>query len=82
MIDNYRGGYKKALLDIYNFMNDYENIYRECKSKKQYRTMVSSLCMLLLKKPEKLDMWMKYGKFSKLKMSSNTKEIIDVIVNE
>lgn len=80
MLDSYRGGYKKALLDIYNFMNGHESIYKECKSKKQYRIMMKSLCMLLLENPEKLDVWMHYNTSSKLKMSSNTKEIIDVLV--
>lgn len=48
MRDTYSGGYKAALLDVYNFLEPGQPIEQTCRSKKQYQTMVRSLLELLL----------------------------------
>ncbi len=48
MRDTYSGGYKAALLDVYNFLERGRPIEETCRSKKQYQTMVRSLLELLL----------------------------------
>ena len=55
MIESYNGGYKKALLDLKVFIEDWKTIDEECKTKKQYKAMLLSLLNLLLTNPEELD---------------------------
>ena len=74
MIENYNGGYKKALLDLKNFIQDKSLIDLECKSKKQYKAMLSSLLNLLLTSPEDFENF-KSGLWS-FKMNPKTKEIL------
>ena len=59
MRDTYEGGYKKALLDVLNFMNS--DIVKVCKSKKQYEHMLSSLLRLLLYNHDMFEIFMQYG---------------------
>ena len=56
MTDKYRGGYKKALLDVRNLLE--HDMVKECKSKKQVVTLCSSLLERLLTTPEELDTFM------------------------
>lgn len=48
MRDTYSGGYKKAVLDLCNFLQPDGIQAKTCKSKKQYQTMALSLLELLL----------------------------------
>lgn len=48
MRDTYSGGYKKAVLDLCNFLQPDGITSKTCKSKKQYQAMVLSLLELLL----------------------------------
>ena len=48
MRDTYSGGYKKAVLDLCNFLQPDDIQSKTCKSKKQYQAMVLSLLELLL----------------------------------
>lgn len=72
MTDTYRGGYKKALLDMRDFIFDDRSYLnnRAAKSKKQYRAMLVSLLNLLLTDPCTLDKWME----GLLEMKYNEKE--------
>ena len=59
MTDTYRGGYKKALLDILEFQDQFSNMINGvCRTKKQYEKMMNSLITLLLTDSEMLDIWM------------------------
>ena len=52
MTDTYNGGYKKAALDIANFLSDHsESIKWFCNTKKKYETMINSLLRLLMTDP-------------------------------
>jgi hypothetical protein len=48
MRDTYSGGYKKAVLDLCNFLQPDSIQAKTCKSKKQYQAMVLSMLELLL----------------------------------
>ena len=52
MLETYRGGYKKALLDLLNLQE--HEMFKMCKSKKQYQTMIRTLLKQLLENPEYL----------------------------
>lgn len=54
MTDTYNGGYKKALLDILNIL-DNQFLFKELKSKKQYDKRLKQLLQLLLNNPIALD---------------------------
>lgn len=56
MLETYRGGYKKALLDLLNLQE--RDMFKMCKSKKQYQTMIRTLLKQLLENPENLDVFM------------------------
>lgn len=56
MLETYRGGYKKALLDLLNLQE--HEMFKMCKSKKQYQTMIRTLLKQLLENPENLDVFM------------------------
>lgn len=57
---DYRDGYFKALLDLYNALNDNNDI-NIGKSKKKYKNFVTTMIDTLLKNPHFLDEWMDYG---------------------
>ncbi len=57
MTDTYRGGYKKAILDLKNFLQDVDrNLGRTTLNK--YRKLIQSSTMTLLQDPEQLDKFM------------------------
>ena len=57
MTDTYRGGYKKAILDLKNFLQDVDkNLGRTTLNK--YRNLIQSFTMTLLQDPEQLDKFM------------------------
>lgn len=60
MLDTYRGGYKKALLDLRNLL-DTEEFRGVVKSKSQMLTLEKSLLDLLLTDPATLDHMIDYG---------------------
>lgn len=60
MICPYRDGYWKAILDIYNALND-NNDSNIIRSKKAYKNFVTSMLDTLLKSPDFLDEWISYG---------------------
>ena len=74
MIENYNGGYKKALLDVEVFIRDCECISHECKSKAQYKEMLLSFLNLLLTNPEELERF-KSGLW-KFRMNPKTKHLL------
>lgn len=60
MICPERDGYWKAILDIYNVLND-NNDSNIGRSKKAYKNFVTSMLNTLLKSPDFLDEWIRYG---------------------
>lgn len=60
MTDKYRGGYKKALLDIRNLVEKQE-ADSFLKGKKQTTTFLRDFITLLLTDYEALDLFMDYG---------------------
>ena len=60
MISPYRDGYWKAILDIYNVLND-NNDSNIGRSKKAYKNFVITMLHTLLKNPDFLDEWISYG---------------------
>ena len=56
MLETYRGGYKKALLDLLNLQE--HEMFKMCRSKKQYQTMIKTLLERLLQNPDELDNFM------------------------
>ena len=62
MLDTYRGGYKKALLDLRNLLEN-QVFGANCKSKKQFSTLVKSMLNLLLTDPLTFDHMLEYGEF-------------------
>lgn len=60
LLDTYRGGYKKALLDLRNLL-DGEAFKSLAKSKSKMLTLEKSLLDLLLTDPATLDHMIKYG---------------------
>jgi len=78
MTDTYRGGYKKALLDILEFQDQFSNrLDSVCRTKKQYKKMMSSLINLLLTNPEMLDIWMEYN-FDYVRLNKDY-EVVEII---
>lgn len=73
MTDTYRGGYKKALLDLRNFVD--KEVISDTKSKKQLKTRITSSLDLLLTDPESLDAFMQYGGGCSCRLDVNTQEI-------
>lgn len=73
MTDTYRGGYKKALLDLRNFMD--KEVISDTKSKKQLKTRITSSLDLLLTDPETLDVFMQYGGECSCRLDIKTQEI-------
>lgn len=57
MTDSYRGGYKKALLDIKTFLEVGE-VIRDARSAKKYSLLICNLINLVLQNPESLDRFM------------------------
>lgn len=57
MTDTYRGGYKKAILDLRNFLQDADNNLGRTTLKK-YRNLIQSSTMTLLQDPKQLDKFM------------------------
>ena len=82
MRDTYSGGYKKAVLDLCNFLQSDGIQAKTCKSKKQYQTMVLSLLELLLHDGIALydfmetggDCWVKQAQDGKILSVSREKE--------
>lgn len=62
LLDTYRGGYKKALLDLRNLLEN-PALSENCKSKKQFLTLVTSMLNLLLTDPLTFDHMLEYGEF-------------------
>ena len=60
MLDTYRGGYKKAMLDLSNLLENPE-FGANCKSKKQFSALVKSMLNLLLTDPLTFDHMLEYG---------------------
>ena len=60
MTDSYRGGYKKALLDIREFVMC-EGVFDKAESKKQTKGVIKLFIDLLLQDPEQLDIFMETG---------------------
>ena len=60
MIDNYRGGYAKALLDI-RTMFEKDSFWIGIKSVKKARKQAVSFLTMLLANPQMLDYFMQYG---------------------
>ena len=63
MTDTYKGGYKKALLDILNYIDNPDPLFHPlgasvCKSKKQYTEQLKRTLTILLSNPLALDNWM------------------------
>ena len=58
MTDSYRGGYKKALLDIMEFLSNNTGLDWYCKSKNQYKNASVSFLKVLLTSPNDLDSFM------------------------
>jgi len=62
LLDTYRGGYKKALLDLRGTIESLHGMYGyEIKSKKQFQKLMISFLDLLLADPETLDGMMETG---------------------
>jgi hypothetical protein len=59
MTDTYRGGYKKAILDILEMIVKRDDSH--LNSKKKYKKFLSTYLMLLLQNPQVLDSFMQYG---------------------
>lgn len=76
MIDNYNGGYKKALLDIYMFINDWEDLDKACRSKKQYKAMINSLLKTILTDPIQRENFQ--DGLIQFKVNPHTMEIIEI----
>ena len=74
MLDTYRGGYKKALVDLLNLQE--HEMFKMCKSKKQYQTMLTSLLEKLLQNPEYLDNFM--DDFTVMKVNMKTCEVVEI----
>ena len=68
MLETYRGGYKKALLDLLNLQE--HEMFKVCRSKKQYQTMIKTLLEQLLENPENLDLFMEGNAAIKVHMES------------
>lgn len=78
MTDSYSGGYKAALLDIYNFLQpDRRPVAWTGDSKKKYQTIVLSLLKLLLQNDIAREEFMNLGGYVWVKQSENG-EILDV----
>lgn len=60
MLDTYRGGYKKALLDVRNLLDSVE-FTSLAKSKSKLLTLEKSILDLLLSDPPSLEYMMEYG---------------------
>ena len=60
MVSSYRDGYWKAILDVYNTLNN-NNDSNIDRSKKAYKNFVITMLDTLLKSPDFLDEWMNYG---------------------
>lgn len=58
MTDTYRGGYKKALLDIEEVLDS--GMFGYCKTRNQYNKMLKSLINMLLTDPKALETFMSY----------------------
>lgn len=62
MTDGYRGGYKKALLDMREILEKYgSDPYEGLKTKKRFLTFERDLLTLLLTDPYALDCFMENG---------------------
>lgn len=66
MLDAYRGGYRKALLDVYQLLehsSDYGCLFGQihCKSKKQFVHALSSFLNTALTDPLSFDALLDYG---------------------
>lgn len=59
-LETYRGGYKKALLDMKNLVEN-RDVTCIAKSKKQFQNLIISCLDLLLQNPEVLDSMMETG---------------------
>jgi hypothetical protein len=59
MTDTYRGGYKKAILDILEMIIKRDDSH--LNSKKKCKNFLSTYLMLLLQNPQVLDSFMQYG---------------------
>lgn len=57
MTDSYRGGYKKALLDIKTFLK-MNGLTKDARSAKKYSLLIRNLINLVLQNPESLDRFM------------------------
>ena len=60
MMDNYSGGYFKAISDIFNILSfNFDDA--SLKSKKKYKTFIITFLSCLLANPELREDMMKYG---------------------
>lgn len=60
LLDTYRGGYKKALLDMRNLLEN-ESFTYQARSKKQFQNLVSSFLDLVLREPEVFESMLETG---------------------
>ena len=59
MIDTYRSGYKRAILDVLEMIVRHDDSYLNSKNK--YQKFLSTYLMLLLQNPQVLDSFMQYS---------------------
>jgi len=78
MLDNYSGGYHKAILDLYNFFQGERLIDHYCKSKKQYKECVVSLLKLLAEDEESRTMFACYTPLVWIKQEDKTGRIVKI----
>lgn len=77
MTDTYKGGYKKALLDILNLL-EYHDFFGYCKSKKQMMTTLKSLLRLCLSSPKMLEILMEKGDIVGVVLRNEDKAVISL----
>ena len=79
MLETYRGGYKRALLDVLEYIEGSSGspIYL-CRGKNEIKRMLTSLLHLLLENPEMLETFLDYGGICEYRVAPD-KRILEVL---
>ena len=78
MLDNYSGGYHKAIVDLYNFFQGDGLIDHHCKTKKKYKECVLSLLKLLAEDEESRTTFSCYVPMVWIKQEDKTGKILKI----
>lgn len=84
MLDNYRSGYKKALLDILNLIT-YHDVFNTSlctKTKKQYINLLKSFLSLCLTEPKEFDKLINYADTIGMVVNPKDSKVISLNLKE